>query len=88
MMMTSVSLVTSRHWATDYMTPTDVTQAHHADTSPAGTINKVTASLLSTKITLSAQMDHTFVQYRMPEIEFYFFVCKWYYPGSQFTWQV
>lgn len=58
------------------MTPTAVTedlnQHYHTDKNRAGTINKVTASLVSVKVTLSAQMDHTFVQYYRPGIELFF----------------
>jgi len=56
------------------MTPTAVTEDlnkhYHTDKNRAGTINKVAASLVSAKVTLSAQMDHTFVQCHRPEIEF------------------
>lgn len=91
--MTSLRLVTSWHWAIDYMTPTGVTEDlnkhYHTDKNRAGTINKVAASLVSAKVTLSAQMDQTFVQCHIGlKLNFVCYLGKGCYCGLVFRWHI
>jgi len=70
------------------MTPTAVTEDlnkhYHTDKNRAGTINKVAASLVSAKVTLSAQMDHTLYSVIGLKSNFACYLGKGYYSGLVF----